>query len=121
MTGWKLNSMRGTRSNIWTTQPQGGGMKKSGLAPSNLGSSGIGLMHGRTYLGGPRGVQANYRNKNIVFCINQIGGIGHTVGGRPVWNLMDGLNCQDDPGYGNDPNYEDEGGGTGNVNEGYGQ
>ena len=92
----KLHAMRGTRSVTITNQPQGGGMKKSGLANSNLGSSGIGLMHGRTYLGGPRGVQANYKNKDLVFCINQIGGIGHSVGGRSLHNMMDGLSCQEE-------------------------
>ncbi len=84
--------MRGMRSNRAVNQPTGGGPKKSGLAASNLGSAGVGLLHGRTYMGGPRGVQANYRNKDLVFYYKSyIGGIGHSVGGRSLHGMMDGV------------------------------
>ena len=43
------------------------GSKKSGLAASFLGGAGVSLLQGRTYVGGPRGVLANYLNKNLVF------------------------------------------------------
>ena len=66
----KQNSMIGVRSNRWTTGDQGGGMKLSGI-PNNLSSAGVGMIIGRTYLGGPPGLMANYKNKNIVFYINQ--------------------------------------------------
>ena len=85
--------MGGTGSNSWTNRPQGGGMKKSGL-PNSLSSAGAGMMFGRTYTGGPRGLLANYKNKNLVFCTNQIGGIGSKGGGRSLFNMMDGLNCK---------------------------
>ena len=89
---WKQNTMRGMRSNSAVNQPTGGGPKKSGLAASNLGSAGVGLLHGRTYMGGPRGVQANYRNKDVVFQYKSyIGGIGHSVGGRSLGRMMDGV------------------------------
>ena len=89
---WKQNTMRGMRSNSAVNQPTGGGPKKSGLAASNLGSAGVGLLHGRTYMGGPRGVQANYRNKDLVFHYKSyIGGIGHSVGGRSLRRMMDGV------------------------------
>ena len=89
---WKQNTMRGMRSNSVVNQPTGGGPKKSGLAPSNLGGAGVGLLHGRTYMGGPRGVQANYRNKDVVFQYKSyIGGIGHSVGGRSLGRMMDGV------------------------------
>ena len=89
---WKQNTMRGMRSSSMVNQSTGGGPKKSGLAPSNLGTAGIGLLHGRTYMGGPRGVQANYRNKNVVFRYkSNIGGIGHSVGGRSLHGMMDGV------------------------------
>jgi len=84
--------MRGMRSSSAVNQPMGGGPKKSGLAASNLGSAGVGLLHGRTYMGGPRGVQANYRNKDLVFHYKSyIGGIGHSVGGRSLGRMMDGV------------------------------
>lgn len=84
--------MRGMRSNSAVNQPVGGGPKKSGLAASNLGGAGVGLLHGQTYMGGPRGVQANYRNKNLVFHYKSyIGGIGHSVGGRSLGRMMDGI------------------------------
>ena len=89
----KQRSMVGTRSNSWTNRPQGGGMKKSGL-PNALSSAGVGMMFGRTYVGGPPGLLANYKNKNLVFCTNQIGGIGGGGRGRPLFNMMDGLNCK---------------------------
>lgn len=86
---WKQNTMRGMRSNSAINQPTGGGPKKSGLAASNLGGAGVGLLHGRTYMGGPRGVQANYRNKDVVFQYKSyIGGIGHSVGGRSLGRMM---------------------------------
>jgi len=86
--------MVGTRSNSWTNNNQGGGPKKSGI-PNTLSSSGVGMIFGRTYTGGPRGLLANYKNKNLVFCTNQIGGIGAGGGGgRPLFNMMDGLNCK---------------------------
>lgn len=89
---WKQNTMRGMRSNSVVNQPTGGGPKKSGLAPSNLGGAGVGLLHGRTYMSGPRGVQANYRNKGVVFQYKSyIGGIGHSVGGRSLGRMMDGV------------------------------
>lgn len=89
---WKQNTMRGMRSNSAINQPTGGGPKKSGLAASNLGGAGAGLLHGRTYMGGPRGVQANYRNKDLVFYYKSyIGGIGHSVGGRSLGRMMDGV------------------------------
>jgi hypothetical protein len=89
---WKQNTMRGMRSNSAVNQPTGGGPKKSGLAASNLGGAGVGLLHGRTYMGGPRGVQANYRNKSVVFHYKSyIGGIGHSVGGRSLHGMMDGV------------------------------
>ena len=89
---WKQNTMRGMRSNSAVNQPTGGGPKKSGLATSNLGGAGVGLLHGRTYMGGPRGVQANYRNKDVVFHYKSyIGGIGHSVGGRSLRRMMDGV------------------------------
>ena len=89
----KQRSMVGTRSNSWTNRPQGGGMKKSGL-PGSLSSAGVGMMFGRTYVGGPPGLLANYKNKNQVFCINQIGGIGSKGGGRSLFKMMDGVNCK---------------------------
>ena len=52
------------------------------------------MMFGRTYTGGPRGLLANYKNKNQVFCINQIGGIGAHGGGRSLFKMMDGLDCK---------------------------
>ena len=89
---WKQNTMRGMRSNSMINQPTGGGSKKSGLATSNLGSAGVGLLHGRTYMGGPRGVQANYQNQDLVFHYKSyIGGIGHSVGGRSLGRMMDGV------------------------------
>ena len=43
-------------------------------------------------MGGPRGVQANYRNKDVVFQYKSyIGGIGHSVGGRSLGRMMDGV------------------------------
>ena len=40
----------------------------------------------------PRGVQANYRNKDLVFYYKSyIGGIGHSVGGRSLRRMMDGV------------------------------
>ena len=43
-------------------------------------------------MGGPRGVQANYRNKDLVFHYKSyIGGIGHSVGGRSLGRMMDGV------------------------------
>ena len=43
-------------------------------------------------MGGPRGVQANYRNKDLVFHYKSyIGGIGHSVGGRSLGKMMDGV------------------------------
>jgi hypothetical protein len=63
---WKQNTMRGIRSNKSINKPIGGGPKKSGLAASFLGGAGVGLLSGRTYTGGPRRVQANYRNKNLI-------------------------------------------------------
>ena len=89
---WKQNTMRGMRSNSVVNQPTGGGSKKSGLATSNLGSAGVGLLHGRTYMGGPRGVQANYKNRDLVFHYKSyIGGIGHSVGGRSLERMIDGI------------------------------
>ena len=58
--------MRGIRSNRSINRPIGGGPIKSGLAASFLGGAGVGLLSGRTYTGGPRRVQANYRNKNLI-------------------------------------------------------
>ena len=89
----KQRSMVGTRSNSWTNRPQGGGPKLSGL-PNALSSAGVGMMFGRTYRGGPAGLLANYKNKNQVFCINQIGGIGAHGGGRSLFKMMDGLDCK---------------------------
>ena len=88
----KQRSMVGTRSNSWTNNDQGGGMKKSGI-PNSLSSAGVGMIIGRTYTGGPPGILANYKNKNLVFCTNQIGGIGHRAS-RALFNMMDGLNCK---------------------------
>ena len=97
---WKQNTMRGMRSNSAVNQPVGGGPKKSGLAASNLGGAGVGLLHGRTYMGGPRGVQANYRNKDLVFHYKSyIGGIGHSVGGRSLRRMMDGIQSKPIPKY----------------------
>ena len=46
--------MQGISSNKSVNQPTGGGTaKKSGLAASFLGGAGVGLLHGRTYVGGP--------------------------------------------------------------------
>jgi len=86
--------MVGTRSNSWTNRPQGGGPKLSGL-PNSLSSAGVGMMFGRTYVGGPPGLLANYKNKNQVFCINQMsGGVGAHGGGRSLFKMMDGLDCK---------------------------
>ena len=90
----KQRSMVGTRSNRWTNRPQGGGPKLSGL-PNSLSSAGVQMMFGRTYRGGPPGLLANYKNKNQVFCINQLsGGVGAHGGGRPLFKMMDGTNCK---------------------------
>ena len=101
----KQNTMRGMRSNSAVNQPTGGGTaKKSGLAASNLGGAGVGLLHGRTYMGGPRGVQANYRNKDLVFHYKSyIGGIGHSVGGRSLGRMMDGVRSKSIPSLTPDP------------------
>jgi hypothetical protein len=92
----KQRSMVGTGSNIFTTGDQGGGNMKSGL-PNALSSAGVGMMFGRTYSGGPPGHLANYKTKNKVFCINQIGGIGSKGGGRSLFKMMDGTNCKGGP------------------------
>ena len=43
-------------------------------------------------MGGPRGVQANYKNNDLVFHYKStIGGIGHNVGGRSLHGMMDGV------------------------------
>ena len=53
------------------------------------------MMFGRTYRGGPAGLLANYKNKNQVFCINQMsGGVGAHGGGRSLFKMMDGLDCK---------------------------
>ena len=85
--------MVGTGSNRFTNGDQGGGNMKSGL-PNALSSAGVGMMFGRTYRGGPSGHLANYKTKNKVFCINQIGGIGSKGGGRSLFKMMDGLGCK---------------------------
>lgn len=88
----KLVASRGMSSNLYLNKPVGGGPKKSGLAPSFLGGAGVSLVRGRSYMGGPRGVQANYKNKDLVFHYKStIGGIGHSVGGRSLHGMMDGI------------------------------
>ena len=88
----KLVASRGMSSDLYLNKPVGGGPKKSGLAPSFLGGAGVSLVRGRSYMGGPRGVQANYRNHNVVFHYKStIGGIGHNVGGRSLHRMMDGV------------------------------
>ena len=89
----KLVASRGMSSNLYLNKPVGGGSKKSGLAPSFLGGAGVSMVRGRSYMGGPKGEQANYKNKDLVFHYKStIGGIGHNVGGRSLYRMMDGVN-----------------------------
>ena len=96
--------------NLYLNKPVGGGPKKSGLAPSFLGGAGISLVRRRSYMGGPRGVQANYRNNNVVFHYKStIGGIGHSVGGRSLHRMMDGVqsvSMKDDKGLDSTPHLQ---------------
>lgn len=88
----KLVASRGMNSNLYLNKPVGGGPKKSGLAPSFLGGSGVSLVRRRSYMGGPKGVQANYKNNDLIFNYKStIGGIGHNIGGRSLHRMMDGI------------------------------
>ena len=88
MPSTKLRNARGISSHTMQNHDQIG--PKPGLGGQKLSLPGATL--GRDKKNSQRSVM--YYNNSIVFCVNQVGGIGTSVGGRSLFRLMDGSQCR---------------------------